>query len=377
MPTRRQALALRAIAGFAWLLSGCSEDAGLPQQEGCDGSRFLVRPEDPAARGPWAVGARTVMVGGLTVELWYPAEPGSEVDQTAATYDLRPALPSSEQSKVPDERNPIQTCDCFRDLPIDAARGPFPVVFFMHGTGSFRTQSASLTTAWASRGFVVAAADHPGLGLADSLTRVGCPGSPPERDLKSDVETVRAAIESAEGDLSFLAERVDLSRIGLAGHSAGGAAVASLSDLPGAQVGLALAAREPIMGLHTVFLAGGSDRVVSSEDVSSAYEASPAPKHFVQLDGATHLSFSDICDVVNDAGENILEVAIDVGVCGVAFAASLFDCDASLPTSEARAINQYATTSVLEEVLQCRGSEDPLAMLQSRFEGVAVFESAR
>src|SRR5689334_10943016 len=50
-------------------------DADVP---GCAGGSFLPVPKDTSLPGPWPVGARTVTIGGLTVEVWYPAELGSE-----------------------------------------------------------------------------------------------------------------------------------------------------------------------------------------------------------------------------------------------------------------------------------------------------------
>jgi hypothetical protein len=96
------------------------------QAEGCDGARLLAVPEDTSLPGPWPVGARTVVFNGLTLEVWYPATPGSEVDMTPIEYDIRSSLPDSEQAKVPDESNPWQPCDCYRDLPLDADHGPYP-----------------------------------------------------------------------------------------------------------------------------------------------------------------------------------------------------------------------------------------------------------
>ena len=38
----------------------------------CGAATLCAVPADPAARGPWTVGARTADVGGLTTEGWYP-----------------------------------------------------------------------------------------------------------------------------------------------------------------------------------------------------------------------------------------------------------------------------------------------------------------
>ena len=147
------------------LLLGCESSKTTPPPggdvTGCAGASLLPNPMDFAARGPWAVGSRSVAIGSLTAEVWYPAPPGSDAGTEPARYDIRKQLPASESAKIPDADNPWQTCDCARDLELDAARGPYPVVLFVHGTASFRHQSLHQVTHWASRGFVVVAADHP------------------------------------------------------------------------------------------------------------------------------------------------------------------------------------------------------------------------
>ncbi|MGO8991732.1 MAG: hypothetical protein ACLQVI_00280 [Polyangiaceae bacterium] len=107
-----------------------------PDQPGCGGAMFLARPSDPGAPGPWAVGAHTSTIAGLTTEIWYPAKWGSDACQPQVTYDIRLDLPASQQGKIPDAANPLQYCDCYRDLPIDDTHGPYPVITFIHGTAA-------------------------------------------------------------------------------------------------------------------------------------------------------------------------------------------------------------------------------------------------
>ena len=45
-------------------------------------------------------------VGRLTVEVFYPAEPGSTAGKPDVTYDIRDWLPAVERSKVPDDASP-------------------------------------------------------------------------------------------------------------------------------------------------------------------------------------------------------------------------------------------------------------------------------
>src|SRR6188768_864981 len=140
---------LRLIAVL--VLIGCGASSEPPTSSGndvagCEGTTLVGNPPDFAARGPWAVGARTVTVGNLTVEVWYPALAGSDAGKPTERYDIRKQLPPTEAAKIPDGDNPWQSCDCVRDLPLDDTHGPYPVVLFVHGTASFRHQSLHQVT---------------------------------------------------------------------------------------------------------------------------------------------------------------------------------------------------------------------------------------
>jgi dienelactone hydrolase len=323
------------------------------------------------------VGVRTITIGRLTVEVFYPAPRGQNAGKTPRTYDIRLALPASQRSKIPDNKNPIQTCDCFADLPLDEAHGPYPTLIFVHGTASFRTQSLSHLTHLASRGFVVLAADHPGLKLADTLALV-CPGEMADkRDLIGDVDAVLAALKTSAGGLSFLSGHTDLTRLGLLGHSAGGGTVAELADRMGVKAVVSWAAGAPLKKTaepaSALFVGGVDDKVVRFSAVQSGYQASAAPKRLVGIARAGHLVMTELCSLKNPDGENILTVAVNAGVCGANLAGFLFDCsDNYLPDDRGRPIVRYATTAVLESVLHC--TNDDLSGLKARFPEVSTLE---
>lgn len=341
---------------------------------GCEGDDLLANPADPSERGPWPVGARTVDIGGLRVEVWYPAELGSESDAEPIQYDIRDQLPPSEQDKIADEDNPWQPCDCWRDLPLDAAHGPYPVIVFVHGTASFRTQSLPQMVHWASRGFVVMAADHPGLALGDMLGSL-CGAGMVAQDLAGNVDTMLAAVRGETPELEFLGDRADASRIGMAGHSAGGNAVGQFADTAQVLVPMAAGGTDPGAELRSTLVLGGTaDSVVAYSQQESGYADSPSPKRFVGITDAGHLSFSEICSLRNAAGDDLLTIATDNGVCGAQFAGLLFQCsDELIPDPDAWAIIDYVTAAAFEEVLQCADASTAFADLQTRFPAVADF----
>lgn len=341
---------------------------------GCDGQALLENPYDPAAAGPWAVGARTVQVGRLTTEVWYPAPPGSAGDAaTKVRYDIRKELPPSQRGLIPDADNPWQTCDCWRDLPIDDAHGPYPVVVFVHGTASFRTQSLTEMTHWASRGFVVIAADHPGLMLADTLAFVCPDAASGSQDLTGDVDALLEAARGASGQMAFLAGHVDTERMALVGHSAGGGAVAGMSGRDGVRVIMPWSAGSAVGGddgLDAVlYVSGQNDAIAKYSGVVSAYESTTvSPRYLVGIADAGHLVVSDLCQLQNGADENMLQVAQRYNVCGTNLAGSLFDCeDFYVDGPTGWAITEYATSAVLETTLQCIDRSAALGELTSRF----------
>lgn len=329
-------------------------DQGPPPPLDCSGSTLPPRPNDTSLQGPWPVGARTATVAGLTVEVWYPATPGSESNSATISYDIREVLPASERDKIPDDDNPWQACDCYRDLPLDPAAGPFPVIVFVHGTAGFRHQSLELVTHWASRGFVVIAADHPGLYMADLLAG-GCVGTFPNNDLEGDVRRLLTALEAPSGDVAFLSGRIDLARLGIAGHSAGGRPVAALSDRASVAIPMASGGVSPGANLRaSLVLAAERDGIVMYSRTKAAYEATPGPKRFLGLAGAGHLAFSSMCSLRNRQGQGLVEIAEEHGVCGTAAASFLFDCDPTfLADPIGWSIIEEASTAVLESVLQC------------------------
>lgn len=342
---------------------------------GCDGSSLYELPADTSKRGPWPVGARTVEVGRLRAEVWYPAPFGSDADATRARYDIRAALPASQQSKIADADNPWQDCNCYRDLPLDESHGPYPLVVFVHGTAGFRTQSLTHMTHWASRGFIVIAADHPGLWLADNLAFLCPDDATGSRDLEGDVEALLDAVAQAEGPLAFLSSKVDLARVGLAGHSAGGNAVSGLAATAGVRVIVPMAASGATRGAESVlYLGGDGDSVVSFSSTRSAYDGSDEPRRLVGLGNVGHLGFSDLCATTNTQGQNLVEIAQANDVCGTQLASFLFDCaPTQLAPQRAWDITNYASSAVLEQVLQC-ATGDRFEGLRERFPDVVEYQ---
>ncbi len=348
---------------------------GLPDDQNadaCEGATMRPKPNDTSVRGPWPVGTRTVSIDDLTVEVFYPAAETPSGDPVR--FDIREALPPDEAAKISDEQNPWQICDCGRDLPVDDTFGPYPVIVFVHGTAGWRTQSLRHLTHWASRGFVVLTADHPGLMLRDILATV-CGGEAAPRDLDSDLAAMLAAVRGETDELVALAPVMDAARIGMTGHSAGGAAVGGYGG--DARVIVPLSAGPTVGGggllQSSLILGGTADSVVAYGNLQNGYAASASPKRLIGITNAGHLVPSEICTASNEAGQNLLEIAAETEVCGAAAAGFLFQCSDELLADETGwAIVEYATSAAFEETLHCsqRGTEN-LEVIQTAYPDVA------
>lgn len=122
----------------------------------------------PPPTGPYRVGTSTLdlidpsrietHVSGparpreIVVQLWYPASPDG---QRRASYRSR-----RETTWLSSYMGELWT-HSYRDAPVAASGGPFPVLLFNPAWGGQRTQNTYQTEDLASHGFIVAAIDHP------------------------------------------------------------------------------------------------------------------------------------------------------------------------------------------------------------------------
>jgi predicted dienelactone hydrolase len=251
-----------------------------------------------AQPGPFAVGVTTLQLADRPITVWYPAVAGSEVGAIKATYDVREYLPIAEQPKVAGITAGVVTMDAYAGLPV--AAGPFPVALFSHGFGGYRHQSTFLTTAMASWGFVVAAPEHLSRDLTAVLEGRLTGGQADVDDLKQTLLVLAA--ENVRPD-SPLAGRIDMTKVGAVGHSAGGGAAFQLAGDPSTNVatvvGLApaLAGDQPLdtLGKPSLTISGTADAIIPGDRLSAAWQRLSGPKRWATLDGVTHLGFMDNC----------------------------------------------------------------------------------
>jgi predicted dienelactone hydrolase len=255
---------------------------------------------DPTQPGPWKVGVRTVeLVDGardrsLPVDVWYPVDPAT-ADGTDNTYVLDSLLGPLAEVDSP----------ALRDAT-PAAGGPFPAVAFSHGFGGIRFQSYFLTEHLASHGFVVIAPDHPGNTLGDFA------------ELGNDDAAAQSAMDRPL-DMIFVVDRliagttgvpvaIDPARIAITGHSFGGWTSLEVARrdprfrvvlpmAPGFRNGSTPDFVADLQRPLAIFGGSVDDTCEFPANQQVPYEIAAPPKVLVEVLGAGHLDFSNLCEV--------------------------------------------------------------------------------
>ncbi|MFI1830665.1 alpha/beta hydrolase family protein [Streptomyces sp. NPDC020412] len=203
---------------------------------------------DPTRADPWQTGRRRE----LMVQLWYPAALCTQDTEPSARY-LTPSVAdhvlemwAEEGEKFgPALRDALAGTRVHATHGAPAASGPLrPLVLLSPGLGEYRTGLTALAEELVSHGFVVASVDHPsdaaGVEFPDGSAVPHREPEGLEDGDTSDLETRYLA--SRVADLRFVLDRLldhgspwrmllDPARIGIAGHSLGGAAAAELARL--------------------------------------------------------------------------------------------------------------------------------------------------
>jgi predicted dienelactone hydrolase len=277
---------------------------------------------DPFSRGGFPVGVRTFNWSDparadrpLPVEVWYPATDahrGQDVaEATRDAYDLIPGFPPGWQEAV-------------RDAEARAEQAP--LVVFSHGFGAHRRQSTFLCTHLASHGYVVAAMDHTGNTVFETIQAMMAAqmGEPPPDPgpLLAELMPPRPA------DVTFVIDKmiagaegipaVDAERIGMSGHSFGGwttlmaaardrriraalplAPAGGWTPLPGVPLGEAL---DFAWGrdVPTLFLVADSDTLLPLRGMQELYGRTLGSKKMVILENADHMHFCDRIEEIHE-----------------------------------------------------------------------------
>ena len=257
--------------------------------------------------GPSPVGVATLTLpAGNAVEVWYPAAAPVTGE---VSYDMRDFVPDGVKALLTADIPAGVSYPGQRDVAV--ADGRHPLVLFSHGFAGVRVQSSLITSHLASYGMIVAAPDHPSRDLNRVLSNPA-PGDRSESvtDLLATLDLLTAEDGASGGRF---AGHVDLERVGLMGHSAGGFTVITAALDPRVDGYVSMASGGPPEGqayptVPSLWMAGADDAVVPAATVTRpAFDAAPSPSWYAELAETGHNGFDDFCTF--GGGTGIIGVA--------------------------------------------------------------------
>lgn len=304
---------MRALSFLFAFVLGCPSAEPVPDPDPTPTEPVF---HDPTAAGPFAVGSRTIFVydpereRGIDAEVWYPAIAGTGSGASP----------------------PFALMDAEVDAEVDTTEAPFPLIAFSHGSQGIRAQSVSHTEWLATHGYVVVAPSHVGNTVFDdgdtprwqiALDR------PP--DVSRSIDVVLGLNGRADDPLFRL---IDADRIGAVGHSFGALTVQMLAGLvatespfddlppeappppwdftdprvkaaiPMTPAGYSSFADRIADVTTPILYMGASDdgTLPVEEEAIPLYEGTPGAG-LAMLEGAGHLTYSDMCSFLPDFGE--------------------------------------------------------------------------
>jgi dienelactone hydrolase len=271
----------------------------------------------PDERGPFGAGVvHTELTDAsrertIPVEIWYPTDAvegsGESLTQFAAEGSDRDALGALLADAPADCTS--QRSAATRGAPLAAFDGNAPLVVLSHCHGCTRFAYTRIAEHLASRGFVVAAPDHVGNTLYDTLRDALLPLEASTLELRAaDISAVIDMMTSESAPVEVRG-RIDAERIAAAGHSFGSVTTGRVLVLDDrAKVGIALAApfESPLLpGVAMTDIAEPVLFVVATEDnsitefgnnfIRDNFEDAQPGTYKLELVDAGHWSFTEIC----------------------------------------------------------------------------------
>jgi predicted dienelactone hydrolase len=325
-------LGLGTLVGALWLEH--RTDVTLPTPTGPFAvGRTLYDWTDPATLDPLAPIAGTKRE--LLVWIWYPT-PAISSSVVASPY-----LPASSRTAVERARGPLLGGLLTRDLakvhahslphpPLSPHERSYPVVIMRAGASLEVWNYTTLAQDLASHGYIVVGVDAPYrtgvVAFPDGRVMRRTPANNPELALGSpdSARRINTLLAAWTGDMSFVLDRLqqlnardssgtftgrlDLTRVGVVGHSFGGAQAAQFChddprctagiDVDGALLGSVVREGIPhpfmfLLSDHGDFSSDDETRRIRA-DIQSVYDRLPPDgRLLIAIRGANHFTFSD------------------------------------------------------------------------------------
>ena len=273
---------------------------------------------DPSASGPYPVGVLTVEFVDptrddrpLVTEIWYPAT-DEAIGMDTVTYDVEDIFRPDALEILGNDISSSLVTTAVRDAPMRSDDGPYPVIFFSHGSGGIRMQSTYYTVDLASHGYVVVSTDHIGNTLSDIIVTGDLTTADLFESLNNrpdDLSHIREELELLD-DSDPLTEIMDFERVGVTGHSFG--ALTSLRWMGlGADVDAVVAQAPPGMNVNWIGVSdplssfdtpiqiqvGGVDATTPPSDAETVWEEASTPRARMTISNAGHFTYSDMCSL--------------------------------------------------------------------------------
>lgn len=280
--------------------------------------------ELPSPDGPYAIGTTTLVLSDtrrnrdLVVTTWFPANGGSVV---APYMDKRTAAEFSAEWKLQPgfEQNVHTHAWIQASIP---KNGLFPLVLLEHGSGVVPAVYTILAEGLASNGFIVVATNHPPDSLivvfpdgreikakpywpvdADRRAQGVAIGKFAEDVLVADVRFVLDRLQDMNANDNFWRGHIDLSKVGIVGHSMGGttAALATREEsrisagvnLDGSTFPGMNADVRPIDLQKPLLFVATEEHASDPETHGREYLGSESNTYYVVVAGDDHMAFTD------------------------------------------------------------------------------------
>jgi len=288
---------------------------------------------DPSRPDPWVP---TQSARELMIQMWYPAA-------TVRGYPKAPWLTPAtargyEQSNgLPAGVLTWPTTHAHLGAPLDQRRGGRPVVVYSHGLGGERTETTSLVEDLASHGYIVVTIDHIHdarvVELPDGRLELNAmPELTDDNELALTTKAVNARVLDARFVLDQLAAlnrgknidaenrplprglrgALDLTHIGIMGHSDGGTTAAAVTHVDsritaGINLDGTFWTADAAAGSDRPFLLiGRQDQTRDTNPTWATFWANQrGPKLQLNLTGSTHATFEDLAILIPQAASAI------------------------------------------------------------------------